>query len=123
MLTSKLVDIYRKLMNIIIIAAFVLLPAAGWFIGKTFSDYSHNYTVAGILLGLLAALIFAFLIMPPILVLFEINEKLKKENTIVKEKTKTETKQEAKPTSWLCKNCGEVNPAESTVCKKCFTNK
>jgi ribosomal protein L40E len=61
--------------------------------------------------------------MPPILVLFEINEKLKKENTIIKEKTKTEINPEAKPTSWLCKNCGEVNPAESTACRKCFTTR
>lgn len=120
MITKKLVDCYRYIMNVVLVLLLIAGPIAGGIIGKELSTYRANYSTVGILIGLLAALIFDFLIMPPILVLFEINEKFKKENTIIKEKTKTEINPETKPMSWLCKNCGEVNSTESTACGKCF---
>jgi mannitol-specific phosphotransferase system IIBC component len=118
-------------MNVVLVLLLIAGPIAGGIIGKELSTYRANYTVVGILIGLLAALFFDFLIMPPVLVLFEINKKLSNENEEKAMQKSNDTKEEtvvrsAKATEsskWLCSNCGTPNPADKTSCSYCFTTR
>lgn len=131
MITKKLVDWYRYIMNVVLVLLLITGPIAGGIIGRRISTYRADYTVIGTLLGLLAVLIFTFLIMPPVLVLFEINKKLSNENEEKAMQKSNDTKEEtvvrsakAKESSkWLCSNCGTPNPADKTSCSYCFTSR
>lgn len=126
MITKKLIYCYRHIMNVVLVLLLIAGPIAGGIIGKELSTYRANYTMIGIFIGLLAVLIFDFLIMPPVMVLFEINKKLSdKEKTTAKSnniKEETQTKPE-KESGWLCSKCGNPNDPDAKSCSVCFANK
>lgn len=126
-------------MNVLLIALFIIMPIVGGVIGKIVSPYRQNYTLLGAVLGLVAVIIFEFLIIPPVFVLFEINENLKKskENkksedsrdiefeqpskVEIKKKEITDERiaQAQKDGCWICMKCGEENPNMREVCSNC----
>lgn len=123
-----LVNCYRKIMNVLLIALFIIMPIVGGVIGKIVSPYREDCIILGVVLGLVAAVIFEFLIIPPVFVLFEINEKLKiknpEEKKKVSEKIVAEAEHEKKESEeWVCPFCGAHNAATGTLCIGCFKPK
>lgn len=128
MLITFLVNCYRKIMNVLLIALFIIMPIAGGVIGKIVSPYRENYILLGVILGLVAVVIFEFLIIPPVFVLFEINEKLKTKNPEEKKKISEKIAAEIEPPKkeseeWVCPFCGAHNIANTTMCIACFKPK
>ena len=74
MLTEKLVKYYRQVANIFCWAFLILATLSG--AGTGYSQWGFMGFIIGGLGGLLLAFALELLIVPPIMVLFEINDKL-----------------------------------------------
>lgn len=121
MLITFLVNSYRKIMNVILIALVIILPVVGGIVGKIFSTLHQNYIILGVLLGLAAVLILEFLILPPFFAIFEINRKLQEPVPQKKMNTSDTKKEEVK--FWECTHCGACNPLSETRCQSCHRPK
>lgn len=62
-----LINCYKKIMNAVLVLLWIIVPVVGGVRGG----------LVGVLCGLAAVLVFEFLVMPPVFVLFEINENQK----------------------------------------------
>ena len=127
MWVTFLVNCYRKILNISLIALLIIAPIVGGVIGK----------LLGVLIGLAAVLVFEFFVVPPVIVLFEINENLKgnkkaenktKEVRVYKAETKKEEpapeyENRVQSNGWLCSHCGALNAINNTQCAACFKSK
>ena len=74
MLTEKLVKYYRKVANIFCWAFLIIAALTGAALG--YDEWDFPGFIIGAVGGLLAAFMIELFIVPPIMVLFEINDKL-----------------------------------------------
>ena len=74
MLTEKLVKYYRKVANIFCWAFLIIATLTGAATG--YDEWDFPGLIIGGLGGLLAAFMIELFVVPPIMVLFDINEKL-----------------------------------------------
>ena len=133
MLVSFFTRLYRGLTEVF---CWILLIGAAIGMGIVFADsfrFDGAAFVGGIV-GLLIALIFEMLVIPPLMVLFEINDKLEKNKnnsvSVVKSDTVTSPKVTAPLTAteklafqngntWVCRKCGETNANGAALCRSC----
>lgn len=130
MLVSFFTRLYRELAEFF---CWILLIGAAIGMGILFDG---NPVVGGIV-GLVAAFALELTFLPPIMVLFEINDKLEMIGKKIDKNNKNDNagsskaadervskvadEKSAYPKSntWVCKKCGETNPEGAMLCRSC----
>ena len=107
MLLSFFTKIYRNLTEIF---CWIWLVIAAIVMEIIFQDLFDIYVV-GAFVGLFVAFDLELTFLPPIMILFEVNNNFENIN---KEKA-----QENLRDIWVCKKCGEENPTTKNYCSSC----
>ncbi len=128
MLVDFFTRLYRDLTEIF---CWILLIGAAIGMGILF-DGAFRFDAApfvGGVVGLVAAFALELTFLPPIMVLFEINDKLEmigkkmdknnKNDNAGSSKAADEKSAYPKSNTWVCKKCGETNPEGAVLCRSC----
>lgn len=103
-----LINCYKKIMNVVLVLLWIIVPVVGGVRGG----------LVGVLCGLAAVLVFEFLVMPPVFVLFEINEnqkEMKKANSSEPAPSgEVYSVESGRGSGWNCAYCDAVQ------CDNCY---
>ena len=120
MLLSFLTKAYRTIVNLFC-WIFAILSGIGLAIRFYISFSGFGAAIGGFFVGFILGLLFEIFFVVPLMVLFEINEKL---NILCKKEknTNNDVAQDFKEV-WICDKCGKENIDNQNLCSFCGENR